>query len=307
MTSIEDVPRDLIPGSADWMQMITASKVAVIMGVAPSSWGGPRKLWNLMTGRDPGEPQTDVMARGHYLEPGVLAWFYDQHPTMRLDPLSGQTVFSRDLPWAAGKPDAIVITEDMATEFVEAKTSAEPHLWGQPGTDQIPDPYLVQTMWQMHVTGGDVTRTYVPVLGAYLKFDEYFVNYDRAFATLIENRCWAFMKSVRYGIPVRMDDTEATYESMRRVHPEIVDGKDVEITPQLAWQFADAQAAVQAAAAQWNLAKSSMADVMKDAKRATCGRIPVAERRARANSKTPWVQAPTKPIDTASLPERTAA
>lgn len=54
--------------------------------------------------------------------------------------------------------DAMVVGR---REGVEAKYSGEPHLWGEEGTDQIPDRVVLQCQEQMYV--GQLERVWVPV------------------------------------------------------------------------------------------------------------------------------------------------
>ena len=84
----------LDPGSPGWLRLMTASKVAAILGV--SQWDSPRSMWHRMRNELPAEPQSTVQSRGHYLEPAVLAWWADQRDVdaiamvaVRIDPTGG--------------------------------------------------------------------------------------------------------------------------------------------------------------------------------------------------------------------------
>jgi putative phage-type endonuclease len=289
---------DLEIGSPDWLQLITASKVAAILGVSPHD--SPRSLWHRMHGDVPAEPQTATQARGHYLEPAILAWFFDQHPELRrpygrLDRLG---TFVHANGWAAASPDAEAVDGDGTTYPVEAKSAADDSGWGTPGTDEIPTGYMAQCMWTMHVLGGP--RIYVPMIGPRLTFAEYVVEYDAGIAASIEAKCLQFLESLTADEPPDIDSHPATYESLRRVHPDI-DDETVELTSEDAAAYVTAAAAAKRLEADLNKAKSTVAAVMGRAKKATYGGQTVATRQA-SSSGIPYVK-PARTLPTIDLEE----
>lgn len=291
-------PVDLDPGSPEWYRFMTASKVAAVLGV--SKWESPLSLWLKMHGDVEPEPMTDIQARGHYLEPAVLNWWLDRHPEMEWDPASGSTLFSDRLPWAAAKPDGIA-TDGWVTEAVEAKTAANDDEWGKPGTDEIPLDYTAQCMWSCHIGGFD--RIFVPVLTERLEFREYVVEYDAAMAEHIERKCQEFMDSLQAEVRPDLDSNVATYESLRRVNPQIERKSTVEVDEELARMFLDAAADTKAAEERWNLARSRMTDAMGTKHKALYKTVVVATRQ-NSSAGTPYVKAPK---DIPELPQRTAA
>lgn len=214
----------MTPGSPEWLRVVTASKVAAILGLSP--WDSPRSLWHKMRGDVPSDAGNDATRRGHYLEPAILAWWRDQHQVS--DPLEEwheqPTYLLGD--WAAATPDAVALLCDDAEGWervlVEAKSTAQE--W-----DELPAYYLTQVIWQMHVSG--VHRCYVPVIGPRLTFTEYVVDYadHTEDAALIEMRCREFWESLDTETPPPLDDTVPTYEAVRRVHPDIERGECVEL------------------------------------------------------------------------------
>lgn len=294
---------DLVPGTQAWQQFMTASKIAVVLGVAPESWGGRRKLWNLMTSRDPGEPTNDEMSRGHYLEPGILMWFQDQHPDWNIATMP--SVFSERLTWACARPDSVADNGDSRC-YVEAKTANDENEWGRPGTDEIPRYYVAQAQWQMHMTEGKVAETRVPVLLPYLSFAEYVVRYNRDLAMRMEAKAFHFMELVWRDTPPAIDTSVATYESMRRTHPDI-DDRDAEVDPELAREFLITKRTSTEAEGEHNAARSKMLEAMGNARNATCDGQRIAIRQSR-NGGTPFVTEPRKKADHNLLPkEETAA
>lgn len=261
----------LEPGSPGWLRLMTASKVAAILGV--SQYDSPRSMWHKMRNELPAEPQNAVQSRGHYLEPAVLAWWRDQHGIAEAD-FRTQPLYLMD-GWAAATPDAVACHPVDDTVLVEAKSARELEEWGDPGTDQIPAPYLIQCFWQMHVSG--IHRCYVPIIGAFLDFAEYVVDYDAAVGAELEATCRAFFESVQANQPPPLDDTPATYDALRKLYRSI-DDTSVSIPLTTAREYLEAMEARKAADARERAAKSVVLDLMGPARFAVVGEVKVARR-----------------------------
>lgn len=286
-------------GSAEWLSKITASKVAAILGLSP--WESPRSLWDLMAGRREKDPQTDAQSRGHYLEEPCLRWFFDQHPEFTRH--GGEVTVTRpDLPWAAATPDDVATAADGTTYPVDAKTDGRGGDWGEPGTDGVPPYYLAQFMWTMHLGGWD--RLYVPYLGPFLKFEEYVVLYDKDIAQQIEAESLRFYESVQMGTPPEVDGSPATYESLRRVYPEIED-TSVEIPTDLARRLCTARTDEADAKAAHIRAKNEVLDLLGTAKKATCNGQVIAQRQMAGGR--PSLYAPRTQVDLVALTNGAAA
>lgn len=252
----------IVPGSAEWLQTISSSKVAAILGLSP--YESPRSLWLKMHGDLPADPQTSAQARGTHLEAGVLNWYFADHPGLQR--LGGESTVERDdLPWAICSPDDVATDPATGEQFpVEAKTDAR-GVFGEPGTDEVPLHYLVQGLWTMHV--GRWSKIVYPVLGPYLDRGDYVLEYEPLadLAADIEAQCFQFWLSVHDGIPPELDGTAATYDALRTVTP-VGDG-DWECPPELARELCLSRADIAAAEARYNLARSRCLDLMGDAKR----------------------------------------
>lgn len=287
------IDRILTPGSPEHLSLVTASKVAAIMGLSP--WASPLSTWQQMKGLDPGTAQTREQSRGHYLEPAVMEWWQDQHP--EYTDVAEQVVLSRgELPWAAATPDGIATGAGVPIVGVEAKTAADTRdAWGKPGTDEIPLYYAIQAMWQMHLGGHKIT--YFPVLGEYLTFSEYVIEYDPLVGAELERQAFEFWESLLYDDAPPLDDHPATLESLRRVYSDIDKATDVYIGTDLARRYVAAVQAEKAGKAALTAAKSEMAKAMTNARRALVvvgeDALLVATRQAAANG-APYVKAAPK-------------
>lgn len=210
------------PGTPEWVRIVTASKVAAILGVSP--WSSPRAVWHEMRGDVAYDSEaTKVQARGHYLEAGILAWWRDQHP--ELVEVETQPWCST-VEWGGSTPDLRATTVAGEVVIAEAKTAANDDEWGVEHTDEIPTHYLTQAYWQMAMDPA-ARRVYVPVLTNYLRFAEYVVERDDDVIADLVARCHRFYLSLSDDVPPRLDDHQATVDVLRRLNPDIDRGVDV--------------------------------------------------------------------------------
>ncbi|MBO9555554.1 lambda-exonuclease family protein [Cellulomonas sp.] len=294
----------LEPGSDEWLKVITASKVAAILGVSP--WDSPRSLYHSMRGELPREATTDEQSRGHYLEPAIIAWWRDRHPEYTTV-TRAHLALRDELPWSAANLDALAEGPDVEPAVVEAKSAANEWEWGREGTDEVPAYYAAQAMWAMHLSG--TRRTYMPVITAHLEFREYVIEYDSDLATDIEQACYRFWCDVMDGTAPDLDGHVATFESVRRLHPQIDQGSSVELLPEVAREFVEATAARKDAEARERRARAAVTDAMGSFHRAVCGEQVIAQRQ-RTSAGTPALYAARRPVDLDALPpviERTHA
>ena len=132
---------------AERRKYIGASDVAAILGY--SKWATAYDVWAFKTGRVDLVPSSEAARIGTALESGVL-----ELAEAELGPLEcGIHAQSPDYPIIHANLDARV-TE--TGEPVEAKTSSMLDGWGEPGTDAVPDLYIIQCQIQMHCTGATV-------------------------------------------------------------------------------------------------------------------------------------------------------
>lgn len=274
MTTTAETP--LVPGSEAWSKVITASKVAAILGLSP--YDSPLSCWHKMKANVPLEQETEDHRRGHYAEPSIIAWWRDQHDVT--DVRAQPQYVHPDLPWAAATPDvaALVHHEEGVFEevLVEAKTARSLDDWGTPGTDEIPAYYLVQVLFQLHLSG--LTRAYVPVWGSWFEMEEYVVDYDPILAEGIIGRCREFWESLEADVPPPLDDSLATFQTLKALHPLIDKGEVVDLELDVAVEFVQASIDFKAAEARKRGAQSAVLNAMGNAQYAHHGETCVARR-----------------------------
>lgn len=263
----------LEPGTEEWARLVTASKVGAILGL--STYDSPLSCWHKMKGNVPLEQETDDHRRGHYAEPAILAWWRDQHPEYTV--FETQPQFRReDLPWAAATPDAQAYGAHAGAALVEAKTARSLDEWGEPGTDEIPANYWVQVQFAMHMSG--IHRTFVAVWGSWFEMAEYVVDYDPELAGGLVGRCAEFWTSLEANEPPDLDDTVATINVLKALHPDIDDGDVVELGEDVAVEFIEASNDFKEAEARKRAAQSAVLAVMGAAQYGNSGDVRVARR-----------------------------
>lgn len=137
---------------------IGGTGISAILGVNPykSAYG----LWLELTNSVSPTPDNEAMARGRQYEPFVANMYAAAHPEFTVrDNLhgDGETCFVRDpeYDFITGQPDRILWKDDRPAAGLEVKTASANTMtsWGEYGTDQVPEHYLLQTQQYMALTG----------------------------------------------------------------------------------------------------------------------------------------------------------
>jgi putative phage-type endonuclease len=265
-------PIDLEPGSPEWLRELTASKVPAILGLSP--WESRFSLFYRMAGAVAEQPDTPQPARGHYLEDGICRYVADQYG-LTLAP--GRCWRNHARPWQCASPDRLVVDPttmdripwgrsvyDSASAVVEVKTAADFELWGPDGTDEIPAHYRAQAVWQCDTLG--VPVCYMGVLLPYLELRSYVIRPAAGEAEFIREQCLEFLATLADGDPPDVDATDATWSTLRALHPDI--GGDTDVPPELATDYARSLLDLKAARAEHALRRNLLADHMGSARRA---------------------------------------
>lgn len=168
---------------------VGASRVAAIVGLDP--YRSDYDVWLELTGRAEPWRGNDATRRGQRLEPVLIDYYRELHPDERV--ISGGEYRLKGTPIlahpdarayrAVGAPPHRVIEAKSAA--IEAAGHADTTKWGDAGTDQVPDHYLVQTQVQMAAVGCDEAS--IPAIIGGRGFVEYLVpRSDRLVARLVE-------------------------------------------------------------------------------------------------------------------------
>jgi putative phage-type endonuclease len=251
---------------------MSASKIAAVVGLSP--YESRFSLWHKMAGQMQQEPQNEVMARGHYLEPAIIAWFSDQHPDFDV---TTKTAYAHHAyPHFTASPDGDMCRPD-GPAILEVKADDSPEWDAREG--MIPKGYYAQVQWQLACVGLDTA--YVARLGEWLRFEEYVIVANPPMQQWLLDEATAFMDTLPTGVhPQRpnLDSHTATYEAVRKLHPGIDPSVKVDVPVDLWNLYDESKGQLDLLKASHQRAKSTLLDLMGDARIATCAGTDVLRR-----------------------------
>lgn len=129
---------------------IGGSDIAAIMGVSP--YGNANRVWEEKLGIALPKRDTLHMRRGRALEPVVLKQYQEDTGLRMLSP-PGHLIRHPSIPFAVATLDGLSLQPSGDARVVEVKCPGWSSGWGREGTDEIPEPYLLQTQWYLMVAG----------------------------------------------------------------------------------------------------------------------------------------------------------
>ena len=195
-------------------ETITATDVAKIVGVSP--WGGPLDVYLDKKGLAE-IAETPAMRLGKRLQPVVLD-LYEQDTGTHLRRYGDtELVVCPNLSWAAATPDAEIA---QTLRPVEAKTAGARQMsrWGEAGTDDVPEEYLIQVQWQMLVTGAQAADLAVLLAGQ--DFRIYPIRRHETLIAALVDQCDRFRRDhLAAEVMPALDGSASAREYLRRAFP----------------------------------------------------------------------------------------
>lgn len=261
-------------GTTEWHTSrslkLGGSEVAAILGL--SNYESYYSVFCRKMGIDLGDEDSEAAYWGRAKEDDVQDRFERDHPEFAMERNPGRFV-RKDRRWQLASPDGILHQDGGEDVLFEAKTANESlaHQWGSSGTFDIPPGYRAQVLWYLDVMG--LRRAWLAVLIGASTYREYFLDLDadedagEDLALLLERGehfIWCLENDIW---PEPGDGSEATYQAVRKVHPEIEDVQ-VEIDPELAGEYLAAELDLAAAEKRFTAARSLVLDLMGSAKHA---------------------------------------
>lgn len=242
---------------------IGASEIAAVVGLSP--WQGPHDIWERKTGRAPPQIGTDALLFGTIMEPAIISyWRARTGRRVKYVGRHQRTYVHPANPLCVATPDGLIQPGDVNLE-VKTYGFRVAHHWGEPGTDEIPEYYLAQCVWQMAAT----ERSRTLVLASHERdLDEYHVLYDADFyAAMAEVAAKFWRDYVQTDTPPPADHRERTREILARYYP-LPPAKDyapaTDEATSLAVDLRDAETAVKAASDRLQLAKNRLCELIGD-------------------------------------------
>lgn len=138
-------------GTEEWLKLrkgkITASKIAIIMGLSP--YQTPRQLWEEELGFRPPQESTPHMQAGLDAEQEMADYFYEQ-TGIEVVP---EVVFHKDYPQFMASLDGLNLLRTIITEFKNNNKSY--HEMAR--VNQVVPFHEAQMQWQMFCTGENIS------------------------------------------------------------------------------------------------------------------------------------------------------
>lgn len=187
---------------ADRAQGIGGSDVAAILGLSP--WKSPLDVYLEKTGEAVPVEANERMLWGQRLE-GLVADEYARRHDRQVR-RKRQTIVHKRYDWMRANIDRIVIE---LNRDLECKTTGERNadLWGEPGSDEIPELYMAQVQHYLIVRDREVIDVAVLIGGQ--EYRDYTVEADAEIRDMLveeEHRFWH--EHVLAGVPPAPRTTE---------------------------------------------------------------------------------------------------
>lgn len=170
---------------------VGASEVAIALGMSP--YATPFDLYLAKRGEVAAmQEETRPMRFGNAVEPFILSEFEREHPELGSlvrapDTMRRGAMLAHLDAWVPGRCN------------VQAKTARDRRGWGESGSPDVPQHYLLQVQAEMLLA--NVSVSFVPVLFGGADYDEFVVEADRELQELVEDGVHDFWQRVERGEP----------------------------------------------------------------------------------------------------------
>ena len=208
---------------------IAATDVTAIVGVNP--YRSAIDVWRSKRGEAPPFEGNERTRWGTILEPAIRA-DYEERSGLRVE-VPG-TLEHPDAPWMLATPDGIAYQDIDPVRGLEIKchTVRLAHLYGAPGSDEVPPYVLVQCVWCMAVTGLSRWDVVAFIDG---QPSDYIIDRDDEVIDMLRERAERFLiDNVRGGAVPDPDGSESFDEWLKGRHKTNTDalidiGEDGEV------------------------------------------------------------------------------
>ena len=207
-------------GSSEWHEAradgLGGSEVGAALGL--SEWESPYSLWSKKTGKVlPEEIRNWPIRFGKAFEDPILELWQEEHPEYTV--YKTDTYMHGDDPFLRANPDAIAQDPEGNWIVIEVKTSR--NYW-----EETPAAYRAQVMHYLDVLGIE-QACLVAVAG--MNYYEDWIEYDKFEADSQRSALEWFWKMVVEDTPPKIDGSDATFQAVRKSHPDIDPDLEVEI------------------------------------------------------------------------------
>ena len=252
---------------------VSASRVPAMLGMDHRC--SPLTLYLRMRGTLSDDADNAAIQAGRYYERATADWACDAYGMTIKEGWSQKTLAHGPL---SGHPDFVVLDEDGKVAILEVKNpfwSYKGDDWGEPGTDEVPQPYFLQTLTYVHLLHQTATK------GQWTPFEladygyvcaklaggicRYKIPYDKAIISKVEAEAQTFIHRVVNEDPPTPQDEQ----DMRNLWP-VTEGKVIDCNSALVEQLktlADIKQQIKQLAEQESALKTFILGFAQDAER----------------------------------------
>ena len=272
-------------GSPEWAQWreqgIGGSEVSTSLGL--NEYKSPYSLWAERTGKIDIEPVHNWSVRfGKAFEDPILKLWEEDNPEWTV--WTTGTFVDNHYPFLQASPDALAINKETG-EWIVIEIKTARYAW-----DSLPVGYRAQVMHYLDVLS--INRGLVVAVAGWNWFESW-VEYDEFEALAQREEVARFWKMVTENREPDFDGAHSTYETVRKLNPEIDPDQECEITESEDDLLREFQREYDIAELQFTELKSRILSKMKKAKTAFVvlggKKITVATRQVRG-SGLPYLQ-----------------
>lgn len=180
----------------EWLKLrqegIGGSDAATACGLNP--WHQPYELYLEKTQPVTDEAPSEAAYFGSLLE-DLIAQEYAKRTNQKVRRVN-QLLRSMQWPWMLANPDRVLVQQKKGLECKATGHLFNKDAWGEPGTDEVPEYYLIQCQHYMAVTGFDLFDLAVLIAGN--RFEIYTIKRDdELILDLVqtEENFWEYIKT----------------------------------------------------------------------------------------------------------------
>ncbi len=209
------------PGTSAWHEAraegIGGSEIGAILGLSP--FESAVSLYAKKCGLVEPEPVNNWAVRlGTAFEAPLLDLFAEEHPELEIY-LTG-TYRDEDVPFLIANPDAIAWDKEK-NEWIVVEIKTSRRYW-----DAVPPSYEAQILHYMDVL--KIGRAVIFGLAGWDVVEKWY-EFDSFQAEAQVQAAKDFWQKIETGTMPDWDGSDATYEALRQIHPDIDEGVEVEI------------------------------------------------------------------------------
>jgi len=197
----------------DRMSGIGGTDAAAIAGVNP--YKAPIDVYKEKRRLVEPKSENSAMTWGLLEEP-IIADFYARRHGVEL--VSPGVMVHPEHSFVLGSPDRLIAGQEKGLE-IKTSSGRMAHKWGEQGSDEIPEMYIVQCAWYMLLTGYESWDVAVKIDSA--DYREYTISRSSKLEERLFEVCYDFWKNhILEGVPPEADGSNSYTKYIQEAYPQ---------------------------------------------------------------------------------------